>query len=288
MKEHIEELEKRSNKGREDYVKEVLTRLETPFRIQRVNGWFVSGKNIIVDYPFSRRLQRDEKVILLCAHHNKWFRSPGANDNGSGVAVLLEFLQRLKEKQPKNIFLRVVFFAYEDGGAVLLGSRKYVKKYGVNDLEAVYNIDHVGAGDTLVCFPAPIEARSEHSLETVARAAKRKGFQVTYGLGLNLFQVSDHMPFQKAGLQQAYTLTVMSERDSEKLFPPRKILNPFTFVYYYIFRMSTIKATEVFGIPRSYLHYHNKNDRAEFLQEFVLGRVLDTVCEAIMIDRQGF
>lgn len=71
---------------------------------------------------------------------------PGANDNASGVSMLLNFIKYYSEHPPKykTVF---VFFAGEEAG--LLGSKHFVEKGGI-DLKAIkflINLDLLGTGD---------------------------------------------------------------------------------------------------------------------------------------------
>jgi hypothetical protein len=56
---------------------------------------------------------RSEEIILLGAHYDSVSGSPGANDNGSGVAALLELSRLFKETQPA-VTLRFVAFVNEE------------------------------------------------------------------------------------------------------------------------------------------------------------------------------
>ena len=54
-----------------------------------------------------------EEYVLIGAHYDSVFGSPGANDNGSGVAALLELSRLFKETQPA-VNLRFVAFVNEE------------------------------------------------------------------------------------------------------------------------------------------------------------------------------
>lgn len=82
--------------------------------------------NWIVDLPFqstsSLQRNRQNRPILIGAHYDTVPGSPGADDNASGVAVLLE-LGRLLKESPGNWPIQLVAFDMEEYG--LLGSRAY-------------------------------------------------------------------------------------------------------------------------------------------------------------------
>ncbi len=56
---------------------------------------------------------RAEQIILIGAHYDTVYGSPGANDNGSGLAVLLE-LARLFQTETTNMSVRFVAFVNEE------------------------------------------------------------------------------------------------------------------------------------------------------------------------------
>jgi len=74
--------------------------------------------------------------------------SPGANDNGSGVAVLMAAAEMLAREPLLHTSVDVVFFSAEENG--LLGSEQYVKEFGDSLENAVaLNLDMVGSGERI-------------------------------------------------------------------------------------------------------------------------------------------
>jgi Zn-dependent M28 family amino/carboxypeptidase len=74
----------------------------------RVEG--VECSNLEITCPGKNR---DDEVILIGAHYDSVYGSPGANDNGSGVAALLELSRLFREAQPA-VSLRFVAFVNEE------------------------------------------------------------------------------------------------------------------------------------------------------------------------------
>ncbi|MGZ5031081.1 MAG: M28 family peptidase, partial [Methylobacter sp.] len=70
----------------------------------------VECANLEVTCPGS---SRNSDVILIGAHYDSVLGSPGANDNGSGVAALLELSRLFKDAAPE-ISLRFVAFVNEE------------------------------------------------------------------------------------------------------------------------------------------------------------------------------
>ncbi|MCL5024383.1 MAG: M28 family peptidase [Nitrospirae bacterium] len=97
------------------------------FAVERDEFWF-NGKlhwNILATLPGSGH---GEDVILLGAHYDAVIDSPGADDNASGVSVMLEAAKALGPRKG----LKCIAFTLEepqaDALSFLVGSRHFVKK----------------------------------------------------------------------------------------------------------------------------------------------------------------
>jgi hypothetical protein len=66
--------------------------------------------NIIVSIPGKTH---PEEIVLIGAHYDTVAGTPGADDNASAVALLLEMCRQLKQEQPART-LRLVFFTLEE------------------------------------------------------------------------------------------------------------------------------------------------------------------------------
>lgn len=76
--------------------------------------------------------------------------SPGADDNGSGTALVLELAKRLRQDPPKCVEVFLAWWGAEELG--LFGSRQFVRRFDKHlDKERFYlmNADCVGVGDLL-------------------------------------------------------------------------------------------------------------------------------------------
>ena len=70
--------------------------------------------------------QNPEEVVLIGAHYDTVSVSPGADDNASGLAVLLE-VARSVSRRPARCTVEFVAFSMEEQG--LLGSRAYSPRF---------------------------------------------------------------------------------------------------------------------------------------------------------------
>ena len=108
-------------------------------------GWessseqFQQGVNIFAEKP---GIDSEAGAILLAAHYDTVLNSPGADDNATGVAVLLEIARLFKSASTPRT-LQLAFFDQEEAG--LLGSRAFVNNTArLQNLRGVIVMDMVG------------------------------------------------------------------------------------------------------------------------------------------------
>jgi len=77
------------------------------------------GRNIIAEIPGN-----GEGIVVVCAHYDSVAWSPGVDDDGSGIACVLE-IARLIQQIELSASVRCILFDGEEQG--LLGSHEYVK-----------------------------------------------------------------------------------------------------------------------------------------------------------------
>jgi aminopeptidase YwaD len=85
-----------------------------------------------------------EKRLVLCAHFDTKINTPGASDNGGGVAVLLELAERLS-KLETGIGLELVAFNGEE--YLPMGDDEYLRRAEAyfQSIQCAINFDGVGA-----------------------------------------------------------------------------------------------------------------------------------------------
>jgi aminopeptidase YwaD len=104
-----------------------------------------SGKHVI---GVVRGMQLPDEVCVLCAHRETVPGSPGANDNASGVAIVLEVLKSMASRGPRRTIWGL-FSTGEEGGAI--GMRAFVagNEAKLKPVKAVLNMDVLGEGTKL-------------------------------------------------------------------------------------------------------------------------------------------
>ncbi|OFW56833.1 MAG: hypothetical protein A2Y75_06620 [Candidatus Solincola sediminis] len=157
--------------------------------------------NVIAQHPQALN-QADYEILLVGAHYDTktGTGSPGANDNGSGTAVVLE-LARCFANQPGNF--RFVLFGGEEelvtgSGAHHFGSRYYVSHMSQSDKDNFLGaiiVDMVGVGSQLYARTMGI-GPMDFCNQLMAYAAAH-GRSLPY---LHSGSSSDHEAFESAGL----------------------------------------------------------------------------------------
>lgn len=94
----------------EQYIRTFLDKQEIPFELQGYDHEGNRFNNIVVSIEgYSRR----EETIIIGAHYDTVSGTPGADDNASAVAVLLELCRALKDYRPERT-LKLIFFVLEE------------------------------------------------------------------------------------------------------------------------------------------------------------------------------
>jgi len=168
-----------------------------------VQNSFSSGpvpeRNVVAELPGSD----PSGMVLLTAHFDSWDPAQGANDNGAGVATVLEAARILKmlNVKPKHT-IRFVFFSGEEQSD--LGSRAYVQRHKaeLDKIWAVFNTD-AGAQSPLglkLYGRADLEASTKKLLAPLAPLNANRTF-------LDADFDSDEESFMVVGVP-AYSLAV--------------------------------------------------------------------------------
>ena len=147
------------------------------------------------------------EVVIVGAHRDHFGRPggtlfPGADDNASGTAVILEVARALTKValRPSRTILFISFSGEERD---LLGSRLYTSRpiVPLDTTKAMINIDHAGVGNGRLTVGV-----TGFEKEIFLDAGKTAGVHDTVDL-YGFFPGGDHVPFKEAGVP---TVTVVS------------------------------------------------------------------------------
>lgn len=118
------------------YLVEQLTALGWTPTVQS----YSTGANVVADIPATAATTSAR--IIAGAHFDTVGGSPGANDNGTGVAAVLAVARLLAETPVRHVPVSLVLFDEEEVG--LLGARAYAETLSPADVLAVHTIDQIG------------------------------------------------------------------------------------------------------------------------------------------------
>ena len=154
----------------------------------------------------------DRALVVVCAHLDSvnldggpGAPAPGADDNGSGSAGLLEIARVLAE-YPGDHDLRLLLFGGEEEG--LWGSRRHVEALGSADrarISAVINMDMIGTVNTPERTVLIEGAQISTGLIDIVATAASTYTSLAVQTSLNPFN-SDHVPFIDAGMPAVLTI----------------------------------------------------------------------------------
>ncbi|MEK7236630.1 MAG: M20/M25/M40 family metallo-hydrolase [Nitrospirota bacterium] len=151
--------------------------------------------------------QKTHEILVIGAHRDHFGRQagllfPGADDNASGTAVMLEVARAMAQAgiRVKRTILFVSFSGEEQG---LVGSRLYLERTvtPIGSTTAMINIDHAGIGNGRLTIGVTGFEKS-----VALEAGQTAGLAEKLDL-FGFFPGGDHVPFKEAGIP---TVTIVS------------------------------------------------------------------------------
>jgi Zn-dependent M28 family amino/carboxypeptidase len=184
-----------------------VTRQRVP--VPAGNSWGIdvpagTSSNVVAD---PTGFQPARPHLLVGAHLDTVPQAPGAEDNASGISVVLELARMVARGTPPEVPVRFVAFGAEeprgDGDALHhFGSRRYVELMTPAErrtLVGMVSLDRVGTrGPYVPACSGP--GGDTGTRDDLARAARALGLQVEL---CDDNASSDHWSFTKAGLPSA-------------------------------------------------------------------------------------
>jgi glutaminyl-peptide cyclotransferase len=200
-----------------DYIKQLLLPKADKLVVQPFERFGLQGNNIWASFYPDDKSTSPRSRIMLGAH---WDTRPisdrdtnrelkavpviGANDGGSGVAVLLE-IARLLSSQRAPVIVDLVFFDLEDMGDIdnlpfSIGASEFVAKNRFYRPTAGVIVDMVCDKDLVIPRESYSRDRAEKLQDKIWRIAAQQQAEVFVDRD-GAYVNDDHLPFLMAGLK---------------------------------------------------------------------------------------
>jgi len=188
-----------------EWIQEQLEQAGWQVKVQSFNYHGIELRNFI-----GMAGPADDPPVVLGAHYDTRPKAdldpsdpaapvPGANDGGSGVAVLLELAAAMPpETLPQAVWL--VFFDAEDSGGIdgwdwIVGSSHFVETLEA-EIEAAVIVDMVGDADLRLLLELNSTGALQQQIWMTARTLGYGAFVAGPGPSI----LDDHTPFLRAGI----------------------------------------------------------------------------------------
>ena len=266
--EHIRTLENQNSLARGQYIQETLKQFKINSAIQKRR--FPRIQNIIVDFsPGS-----EKKRLIITAHYDVVKGSPGANDNASGVSVLLGLCQELNGIRAP---IKIVFFDREEAWfrtpilrLGLLGSLYYAYRTNLRSISAVLNLEFCGSGDYLAIWSIGHKETNLSIFKQVTTAANRLNLPFKSAHVPWMLMTSDHLSFRLRSFPNALTLSLLPSVGVQAMEESLARVNLYKLLF---------QRRQILREPLSLVHTHQ--DSSAHLSESSLRLMLSLLLEVI-------
>lgn len=139
--------------------------------------------------------------IIIGAHYDNVSLGEGANDNGSGVAALLDLAKRLSSAELNYDVIFIAFGAEEEGFYGSLHYVEYMTAVEKQNTLLMLNIDSVAVGDNLYFFGEDIKTTLNDSLVNLANSLGygQNTYAMPYTKDLNTVYCYGGIPYHHTG-----------------------------------------------------------------------------------------
>jgi hypothetical protein len=270
---NVKALENRSNAERG---KIVLSRLRAIGIEPEIQRWCLPPTtNYIVDFPPGSK----GKYLLFSAHYDAVDNCPGANDDASGVAVLLGLCRKLTNTRAR---VRIVFFDREEAWfrtplikLGIFGSLYYALRNNLRNIKTACNLEFCGLGETLVVWPVRGRQMNLPVVKNVMISAAEINLDVKTADVPGLFMSSDHRSFRLFGIANSVSLTLIPASQVEML---EKFISGL--------KVNSIITRGRPAMPGVLARLHSPKDDSSTLKEESL-RLMLSLLEQIIRDNDG-
>lgn len=159
----------------------------------------LTSQNVVAIKPAKKA--SNAPIVVVGGHYDSVIGSPGANDNLSGTAAVMELARVLRSYNTDDYEIRFAAWGSEERG--LMGARHYVNTLSDDELNrhiANFNADMVATSEyerAPYFFMETVDGKPNIVTDSMMTAAARLGYTE---LRQAQFSSSDHVPFHSAGI----------------------------------------------------------------------------------------
>jgi hypothetical protein len=211
-----------------------------------------TGRNILVTKPGNGAT---EEIVIICAHYDAMpgslTNAPAADDDGSGVAAVLEAARVLRDI---DFVHPIVFALWDEEEQGKIGSAFYAGDMAADDapIKAVVNMDAIaydGNGDAKARVHTRSIANSQAIADTVFSVHEQ------YAIGLDLIRTdpgatySDHASFWTEGYGAVLIIEEFNADGNPFYHTPNDRVQHFDVPYYEKLAKLSIASTAALAVP---------------------------------------
>jgi hypothetical protein len=182
----------------------------------RIGLAWVPAVNVVGYLPGSDPALTDEYIVIGAHYDHLGYQLkdgervifPGADDNASGTAAVME-LARLFAESPQRAGRSLVFIAFDGEESGLLGAREFLQQNGLipNDqIQFMFSLDMVGMYEANNGLNLPGMGTLQGGGELAARVAGGHGLRIK-GMTAEIPRRTDTGPFGEKGIPAAHAFT---------------------------------------------------------------------------------
>lgn len=189
------------------------------FKLPIITGLIIAGSTVIFPTNYLMSLILFLPALILQWNFIRKSRfennSPGAYDNATGIATLLELMTKIKDKPVKD---KEIWFGFMDAEEAGYGGSIHLSKWLSKSFEVI-NIDGIGSGELeLEKADGPTHMPTSKILnDKILMYAKKNNVHFSQNW-MPVYPGSDHVPFMKRGFQAtnigSSSLDIHSETDT--------------------------------------------------------------------------
>ena len=209
-----------------------------------------------------RGASKADEIVVIGAHYDTVYDSPGADDNASGVAAMLVLARRFRDAKPART-LRFVAFVNEEPPhfqTETMGSWQYARRCREREenVVAMLSLETIGYYDATEGsqqYPAPLDAFYPNRGDFLAFAANL-GSRSLVRECVDAFRAHGSLPAESAALPEVIPQIGWSDQWS-----------------FWEFRYKAVMVTDT--APFRNPHYHTSHDTPDTLDYERLARAVD-------------